>query len=94
MSPTHPNPAASQAKRPAKVTVALVQMSCEASQAANVAKAESGLLFFLASSPMLGLRKAVRMSLLVSADASVALNADGRTILPYSIPGRFMSDVY
>ncbi|MDT5203565.1 MAG: hypothetical protein QOD34_201 [Mycobacterium sp.] len=37
--------------------------------APNVAKAESGLLFFLASSPMLGLRKAVRMSLLVSADA-------------------------
>src|ERR1700742_1115069 len=37
--------------------------------APNVAKAESGLLFFLASSPMFGLRKAVRMSLLVSADA-------------------------
>ncbi|MBV9723265.1 MAG: amidohydrolase family protein [Mycobacterium sp.] len=37
--------------------------------APNVAKAESGLLFFLASSPMLGRRKAVRMSLLVSADA-------------------------
>src|SRR6202046_3207150 len=37
--------------------------------APNVAKAESALLFFLASSPMLGLRKAVRMSLLVSADA-------------------------
>jgi N-acyl-D-aspartate/D-glutamate deacylase len=34
-----------------------------------VAKAESGLLFFLASSPLFGLRKAVRMSLLVSADA-------------------------
>jgi N-acyl-D-aspartate/D-glutamate deacylase len=37
--------------------------------APNVAKAESGLLFFLASSPLFGLRKAVRMSLLVSADA-------------------------
>ena len=37
--------------------------------APNVAKAESGLLFFLASSPMFGLRKRVRMSLLVSADA-------------------------
>ena len=37
--------------------------------APNVAKAESGLLFFLSSSPMFGLRKAVRMSLLVSADA-------------------------
>src|ERR1700684_2135555 len=37
--------------------------------APNVAKAESGLLFFLASSPMFGLRKGVRMSLLVSADA-------------------------
>ena len=37
--------------------------------APNVAKAESGLLFFLASSPMFKLRKAVRMSLLVSADA-------------------------
>jgi N-acyl-D-aspartate/D-glutamate deacylase len=37
--------------------------------APNVAKAESALLFFLASSPILGLRKAVRMSLLVSADA-------------------------
>src|SRR6202012_1184686 len=32
-------------------------------------KAESGFLFFLASSPLFGLRKAVRMSLLVSADA-------------------------
>src|ERR1700693_2611760 len=37
--------------------------------APNVAKAESGLLFFLASSPMFGLRKRGRMSLLVSADA-------------------------
>ena len=37
--------------------------------APNVAKAESGLLFFLASSPLFGLRKGVRMSLLVSADA-------------------------
>ena len=37
--------------------------------APNVAKAESGLLFFLSSSPMFGRRKAVRMSLLVSADA-------------------------
>ncbi len=37
--------------------------------APNVAKAESGLLFFLSSSPMFGLRKGVRMSLLVSADA-------------------------
>jgi N-acyl-D-aspartate/D-glutamate deacylase len=37
--------------------------------APNVAKAESGLLFFLASSSLFGLRKAVRMSLLVSADA-------------------------
>src|SRR6202012_378133 len=37
--------------------------------APNVAKAESGLLFFLASSPIFKLRKAVRMSLLVSADA-------------------------
>ena len=37
--------------------------------APNVAKAESGLLFFLASSRMFGLRKGVRMSLLVSADA-------------------------
>src|ERR1700684_3216447 len=37
--------------------------------APNVAKAESGLLFFLSSSPMFGLRKSVRMSLLVSADA-------------------------
>jgi N-acyl-D-aspartate/D-glutamate deacylase len=37
--------------------------------APNVAKAESGLLFFLASSPMFGLRRGVRMSLLVSADA-------------------------
>src|ERR1700728_4758930 len=37
--------------------------------APNVAKAESALLFFLASSPLFGLRKAVRMSLLVSADA-------------------------
>jgi N-acyl-D-aspartate/D-glutamate deacylase len=37
--------------------------------APNVAKAESGLLFFLSSSPIFGLRKSVRMSLLVSADA-------------------------
>src|SRR6202012_2737392 len=37
--------------------------------APNVAKAESGLLFFLASSRMFGHRKGVRMSLLVSADA-------------------------
>jgi N-acyl-D-aspartate/D-glutamate deacylase len=37
--------------------------------APNVAKAESGLLFFLSSSRMLGHRKGVRMSLLVSADA-------------------------
>src|ERR1700743_2837713 len=37
--------------------------------APNVGKAESGLLFFLSSSPMFGRRKAVRMSLLVSADA-------------------------
>jgi len=37
--------------------------------APNVAKAESGLLFFLSSSPMFGRRKPVRMSLLVSADA-------------------------
>jgi N-acyl-D-aspartate/D-glutamate deacylase len=37
--------------------------------APNVAKAESGLLFFLESSPLFGLRKGVRMSLLVSADA-------------------------
>ncbi|UQX09773.1 N-acyl-D-amino-acid deacylase family protein [Candidatus Mycobacterium methanotrophicum] len=37
--------------------------------APNVAKAESGLLFFLSSSPMFGLRDSVRMSLLVSADA-------------------------
>src|ERR1700736_1817443 len=35
----------------------------------NVAKAESGLLFFLSSSPLFGRRKSVRMSLLVSADA-------------------------
>jgi N-acyl-D-aspartate/D-glutamate deacylase len=40
--------------------------------APNVAKAESGLLFFLASSPIFKLRKAVRMSLLVSADAKSA----------------------
>src|SRR3984893_15125203 len=37
--------------------------------APNVAKAESGLLFFLSSSPLFGRRKSVRMSLLVSADA-------------------------
>src|ERR1700731_4643773 len=37
--------------------------------APNVAKAESGLLFFLSSSPLFGRRKPVRMSLLVSADA-------------------------
>src|SRR5947209_3817107 len=37
--------------------------------APNVADPKSGLLFFLSSSPMLGRRKPVRMSLLVSADA-------------------------
>ncbi len=49
--------------------------------APNVAKAESGLLFFLSSSPMLGLRRAVRMSLLVSADAKsmpLAVHVFGR----------------
>ena len=49
--------------------------------APNVAKAESGLLFFLASSPLFGLRKAVRMSLLVSADAKsmpLAVHVFGR----------------
>ncbi|OBI56266.1 amidohydrolase family protein [Mycobacterium sp. E796] len=37
--------------------------------APDVENSKSALLFFLASSPMLGWRKAVRMSLLVSADA-------------------------
>ncbi|MGA8330321.1 MAG: amidohydrolase family protein [Mycobacterium sp.] len=49
--------------------------------APNVAKAESGLLFFLSSSPMFGLRKGVRMSLLVSADAKsmpLAVHVFGR----------------
>src|ERR1700744_975790 len=40
--------------------------------APNVAKAQWGLVFFLARRPMFGLRKGVRMNLLVSADAKSA----------------------
>src|SRR6478672_11922344 len=41
MNPIHPNSASLRPKRPSKVTVALVQMSCVESQEANVAKAET-----------------------------------------------------
>jgi N-carbamoylputrescine amidase len=41
MNPIHPSNASLRPKRPSKVTVALVQMSCVPSQEANVAKAEA-----------------------------------------------------
>jgi N-acyl-D-aspartate/D-glutamate deacylase len=44
--------------------------------APDVAKPASGLLFFLSSSPLFGRRSAVRMSLLVSADAKSMPGAD------------------
>src|SRR5262245_23664328 len=41
MNPIHPNSPSLRPKRPSKVTVALVQMTCSPSQEANVAKAET-----------------------------------------------------